>query len=132
MAKVSGEPLVPRLRSLFETVQRTLQETDIVKMSGVDEARRLLAIDSLLQVTMKKGVLHIELVDRPAAGGGDAEDDTNGGRFDNRIERLVVVDVVALSEAADQLAGLVTGESAVGVEFMLINLLARHNIGTWR
>ena len=104
----------------------------MVGASRVNKARRLLIVDGLLQVAVKKRILHVKLMNGPAAGGGDAEDDTNGGRFDNRIERLVVVDVVALSEAADQLAGLVTGESAVGVEFMLINLLARHNIGTWR
>ena len=101
-------------------------------MSRVDEARRLLTIDGLLQMAVKKRILHVKLMNGPAAGGGDAEDDTNGGRFDNRTERLVVVDAVALSEAADHPAGLVTGEGAIGVEFMLINPLSRHNVGTWR
>jgi len=81
---------------------------------------------------VKKRILHVKLMNGPAAGGGNAEDDTNGGRFDNWTKRLVVVNAVALSEAADHPAGLVTGEGAVGVEFMLINSLARHNVGTWR
>jgi len=101
-------------------------------VSRVDEAGRLLTVDGLLQVTEKKCILHVKLTNGLATGGGDAEDDMNGGRFDNRTERLVVVDAVALSEAADHPAGLVTGDGAVGVEFMLINPLARHNVGTWR
>ena len=101
-------------------------------MSRVDEAGRLLTVDGLLQVSVKKGVLHVHLVDRPTPGSGDAEDDADRRRLDDRVERLIVVDAVALSEAADHPAGLVTGEGAVGVEFMLINPLARHNVGTWR
>ena len=104
----------------------------MIGASGVNKAQRLLTVDGLLQVAVKKLILHVKLMNGPAAGGGYAEDDTNGGRFDNRTQRLVVVDVVAPSEAADQPAGLVTGEGAVGVEFMLINPLARHNVGTWR
>ena len=101
-------------------------------MSRVDEAGRLLTVDGLLQVTVKKCILHVKLMNGPAAGGGAAEDDTNGDRFDNPTERLIIVNAVALSEAADHPAGLVTGEGAVGVEFMLINPLASHNIRVGR
>ena len=62
----------------------------------VDETGRLLAVDCLIQMAVKKGVLHVQLMYRPGARGGDAEDDADGGRFDNRAERLVVVDVVLL------------------------------------
>ena len=65
-------------------------------VSRVNKARRLLTVDGLLQVAVKKSVLHIQLVYRPSARSGDAEDDPNSGRFDNRTERLVVVDAVLL------------------------------------
>jgi len=79
----------------------------------VDESRWLLAVDGLLQVTVNKGVLHIELMDQPEVGGGDAEDDTNRCRFDNQTEGLVVVDAVLLGEAADHPASLVFTERSV-------------------
>jgi len=47
-------------------------------------------------MAVKKGVLHIQLMYRPGMRGGDAEDDPDGGRLDNRTERLVIVDVVLL------------------------------------
>jgi hypothetical protein len=40
-------------------------------------------------MSVKKGVLHVRLVNWPGAQGGDAED---GLRLDNRTEGLVVVD----------------------------------------
>ena len=100
--------------------------------SRVDEAVRLLAVDRLVQMAVKKGVLHVQLMDRPGARSGDAEDDPDGGRFDNRAERLVVVDAVLLGEAADDLACLVASESAIGVVLLLEDPLARYDVGTRR
>jgi len=99
-------------------------------MRRVVETGRMLIVDSLLQVTVKKHILHVKLMNGPATRGSNAEDDTDGGRFNNRAERLDVVDAMALSEATDHSMGLLMSESAVGVEFMLINPFARHNVGT--
>ena len=73
---------------------------------------------------VKKGVLHVQLVDRPAPGSGDAEDDADRRWLDDGAERLIVVDAVVLSEAANNPASLVKGKRTIGVEFMLINPLA--------
>jgi hypothetical protein len=64
----------------------------MIRGGRVDEAGRLLTEDSLVQVAVEKGVLHVQLMDRPGARSGDAEDDSDGGQLDNRAERLVVVD----------------------------------------
>ena len=64
--------MVPSPWSLLEAVQGALQETDIVRVSRVDEAGRLLTVDGLLQVAVKKHILHVKLMNGPAAGGGDA------------------------------------------------------------
>ena len=40
----------------------------MIWMSWILEPRRLLAINSLRQGAMEKGILHIELVNRPPAG----------------------------------------------------------------
>jgi len=47
-------------------------------------------------MTMKEGILHVELMDRPRARYGEAEDDPNRGRFDNRTESLVIVESMLL------------------------------------
>jgi hypothetical protein len=92
LSKERGESLVPRSGSLLEPVQGLLEQADVVGSDRVDETRRLLAVDSLLKVTMKKSILHIELVKSPATGRGNTQEGLNGRRFDNRTEGLVVVE----------------------------------------
>jgi hypothetical protein len=102
----------------------------VIRRRGVDEARRLLAGDGLIQVTVKKAVLYIELMNRLVARYSDAENNPDRGRFDNRAEGLVVVDAVLLREATNHPASLMTGKGAVGVALMLKDPLAHHNIGS--
>ena len=94
----------------------------------VDETWWLLVVDRLVEVAMKKGILHIQLVDRPGAGDGNAENGPNGGLFDHRTEGLVVVNAFSLRKPADHPAGLVTSEGPIGMEFVPENPLARHNV----
>ena len=89
-----GEPLVPCPGRLLESIQGLLQE--LVGSRRVDETERLLAVDCLVQMAVKEGVLHVQLMYRPGARGGDAEENPDGSWFDNRVERLVVVNVVLL------------------------------------
>jgi hypothetical protein len=56
LTKKLGEPLVPRTGSLLEPVQGLLKQADVVRSSRVDKTRRPLAVDGLLEVTMKKSI----------------------------------------------------------------------------
>jgi len=96
----------------------------MVRGGRIDEARWLLAVDSLLKMSVKKRVLHVQLVNRPRVGSSDAQNSPNCRQFDNSAERLVVVDAVLLGEAADDPACLVASESAIGVVLVLEDPLA--------
>jgi len=50
---------------------------------------------------VKEGILHVKLVDRLGTRSSKAEDDAYRGRLDNGAECFVVVDAVALREAAN-------------------------------
>jgi hypothetical protein len=84
----------------------------VVGGGRIDEARRLLAIDCLVQMAMKKGVLHVQLMDRPGARNSNAENSPDGGWFDNRAERPIVVDAVTLLETTDDPPGLMTSQGS--------------------
>jgi hypothetical protein len=56
-------------------------------------------------------------------GDGDAEDDANHGRFDNRTEGLVKVNARLLRKAADYPPSLVPSKAAIRVELVLENPL---------
>jgi hypothetical protein len=56
-------------------------------------------------------------------GDGDAEDDADRGRFDNRTEGLVEVNARLLRKAADYPPSLVPSKAAIGVKLVLENPL---------
>jgi hypothetical protein len=116
----------------LQSVQGLLQVANMVGASKVDEARRLLAVDRLVKVSVKKSVLHVQLVNGPGTGSGDVEDCPDGRRFDHRAESPVVVDAVLLGEAANDLACLVPSKSTVGVVLMLEDPLPGDDVGSRR
>src|SRR6266540_3990714 len=83
-------------------------------------------------MTVKESVLHVQLMNGPGVGGGDAKDDTYRGRLDDQAERLVVVDAVLLREAPNYPASFVAGKRTIGVEFMFKSPLARNHVSVGR
>jgi hypothetical protein len=55
----------------------------MVRSRGVDETRRLLAIDCFFQLPMKKCILHVQLMDRLTTRNRNVEDDADRGLFDH-------------------------------------------------
>ena len=78
-------------------------------MSRVDEAYRLLAVHGLRQMTVKKCILHVKLVDWPRSRSSNAEDNAYRGRLYDGAECLVVVDAVALRKSVNHPTRLVAG-----------------------
>uniref|UniRef100_A0A0A9A781 Uncharacterized protein n=1 Tax=Arundo donax TaxID=35708 RepID=A0A0A9A781_ARUDO len=101
----------------------------MVRGRWIDEARRLLTVDCLLKMTVKKGVLHVQLSNRPGTGSGDAQNSSNSRWFDHRAEGLVIVDAVLLGEAADHPARLMASKSTIGVVLMLEDPLSGNDVG---
>jgi len=114
---------------LLQSIQGLLQTANVVWGTRVDESWRLLTVDGLLEVAVKKCVLHVQLVNRPGAGRSDAEYRPYGGRFNNRAEGLVIVDALALGEASDNPASLVASEGPIGMELVPEDPLPRHDVG---
>jgi hypothetical protein len=69
---IVSEPLVPSPRGLLEVVERFVQTTHKLGSSRIDEAGRLLAVDLLVKIAMKEGVLDVHLTNWPATRRGDA------------------------------------------------------------
>jgi hypothetical protein len=73
----------------------------MVGLLFVDEAGRLLVVDTFKKLPMKKHILHVQLVHRPVVRGGEVKDCPNHGGFDDRGECLIEVDPRSLVEAVD-------------------------------
>ena len=63
--KICGKPLVPRVGSLLQAVEKLLQQTEMNMCRWVDETRGLLAVVGLLKTAMEKDILDIKVVNRP-------------------------------------------------------------------
>lgn len=98
----------------------------MVKSGGVDEARRLLGVNSFVQVAMKKGI-HVQMVDQPGMQDRDVENDLRRGPLDHSTEGLIVVNNVLLGEATNH-PTLCDGKT-IDVELMLEDLSVCHSVG---
>jgi hypothetical protein len=78
-------------------------------VTGIDEAARLAAVDSLCQSAMEEGILDVELMDHPDPG----EDGANNGDLDDGAKGLVVVYSRALCESSKDPTGLIEVEGAI-------------------
>jgi hypothetical protein len=96
----------------------------------VNKTRGPLAIHHFLKIFMKKDILDIKLSNRPGAGEGDLKNKADGGMFDDRVERLIIVYSRALGIALDNPPSLATSKSAIRVEFVAKNLLACDHVST--
>jgi hypothetical protein len=123
---------VPSPGCLFQTVEGFVEFADVVRESSISKASGLRAVDSFSQGAVKKGILHIKLMDWPVSGMSQGEDCSDSGRLHNRTECFVVIDPGALSESTKYPAGFVAVEGAISMEFVTKNPLSSDNIGLVR
>jgi len=70
---------------------------------------------------VEKGVLHIELVNRPVQGMSQGNDSMNSGRLDNRAESLVIVDAGLLGEPTEYPTSFVSVQRTISMKLVLEN-----------
>lgn len=78
--QVCDKEVVPSARSLLQTINGLIELADHIEMNMINKASRLIAVDNLSEGSMKKGILDIQLMNRPRTGEGQSEDCTNGSR----------------------------------------------------
>jgi hypothetical protein len=116
------ETLKPSAGSLLKTIEGTTQPADHSSRNGV--AWRRLHIDFLTKLTIKKGVLDIQLRDRPLTDRGNSEKGPNSGHMSNWSKCLLIVNAILLLKATSHKASLVALKRAIGASFDLVYPLA--------
>jgi len=59
-------------------------------------------------MSMQKGILHIELTNRPMTRYSKAKNSTNGGRLDHRTESLIIIYAMLLRKSTDNPSSFMT------------------------
>jgi hypothetical protein len=90
----------------------------MVRARIINKTWWLLTIYHFIQVVIEKGILDIELTDRPRAGDSNGEDETDGGRLDNRTEGLIIVEAWTLRVSTNHPASFMASKSSIRVKFV--------------
>jgi hypothetical protein len=106
-----------------------VQLSDMCRVLEVDEPRWLCTVHSLIEGAIEEGILHVELMNRPGVGDGNAEDGLNHCQFDNQTEHFIIVDVGLLGVATGDPTSLVARQGAVRVELVLEDPLVEDEVG---
>jgi hypothetical protein len=93
-----GEALKPSMRSLLEAIERTTETTNMALRNRV--ARRWVQVD-LMQLTVKKSILHVKLRNSPPTNRGHRNNSMNSGPVSNRSKDLIVMSVLLLKATSN-------------------------------
>ena len=86
-----SKTLVADTRHLLQPIERFSQAAHIIRVMRIPETQWLMHVDSLMKITMQKGILNIELMNGPGPGESNGENGANGRRFHHRAESLLTV-----------------------------------------
>jgi hypothetical protein len=108
---------------LLEAVERTMETTNMAIRNRV--ARRWVHIDLLMQLTVKKIVLHVKLRDSPPTNRGHHNKRMNGGPVSDRSESLLIVRSILLLKTMSNKMHFKALNRTIRVSLDLVGPLAR-------
>jgi hypothetical protein len=79
LGKKRTETRIPSARRLLQTVESSLQLAHVVRIPSILKTRRLLHIDILSEMPMKKRITDINLSKCPSSRDSQRENKANGG-----------------------------------------------------
>jgi hypothetical protein len=95
----------------------------------INKSSRLTALYGLQEGAMQEHILHINLMNGPAARDGQEEHCADHGQLEHQAEGLIIVDVELLGEAVKAPTSLVAFQKSIGVELVLEDQFVGDDIG---
>ena len=122
------ELVEPRTRALLQPIDSLLEETHLRRLPLSNVPRRLLHEYLLIEVSVKEGVGHVQLMKRPGLIQSDGEEDTDGAEARHRRECLMIVKTIGLRKATGHERRLVASDGAIRIVLEGVHPLAGDNI----
>jgi hypothetical protein len=117
-----GEALKPSMRGLLEAIERMREMTNMAIENRV--ARWWVHVDLLMQLTVKKIILHIKLRDSPPTNRGHCNKSMNGGLVSNMSKSFLIVTTVLLLNTTSNKMHFIALNRAIRAGLDLIDTLA--------
>src|SRR6266540_2335432 len=89
-----GEALKPGAGSLLEAIERATETIDLTIRNRVSRGR--VHVDLLMQLAMKKSILHIKLRDGPSANRSNSNKSMDSGPMGNMSKCLLIITPILL------------------------------------
>jgi hypothetical protein len=124
--------VVPCSQCLLRAVEGLVEPTHLLRVSRVNKAGWLTAINYLGECDMEEGVLDIELVHSPTRGDIQSRHNLDGDRLDDRVEGLIIVHTGALSEPPEDPTNLVPAKRVICLDLVLKDPLTGDDVGPRR
>src|SRR5438105_8046177 len=118
-----GEALKPCAESLLEAVERATETTDVTIRDRV--SRRRVHVDLLMQLTMKKSILHIKLRDGPSANRSNSNKSMDSGPMSNRSKGLLIITPILLLKPTCNRTRFIALNGAIRAGLNFVDPLAR-------
>jgi len=81
----------PGMGSLVQAIKGFVQLTNVGREVGIGKTLWLGPIHLFVKITINKGILHIELTNKPTVSDGKCKNNVNIGGLNNRTESLIVI-----------------------------------------
>jgi hypothetical protein len=117
---------------LFEAVEGFVEAANMCGVCGINKPGGLLTVDRLSKIAMEECIFDVHLMNRPRVCGGNAEDDANGSRFDNRAKCLTIIQSRLLCKSTNNPSSFVSCQGAIGMKFVPIDPFSCYQVNTCR
>ena len=121
-----------RTRALLQPIDSLLEETHRRRLPLSNVPRRLLHEYLLIEVSVKEGIGHVQLMKRPRLIQSDGEENTDGAEARHMRECLMIIKTVGLRKATGHETCLVASDGAIRIVLEGVHPLAGDNIGIKR
>jgi hypothetical protein len=95
-------------------------------MGRINKIRRLLTVNGLLEMSVKKGVLHIQLMNRPLTRGSNAQHSPNRSLLNHRAECLIIINTRLLIISPSNPASLMLREGTIYILISTATVQKQH------
>jgi hypothetical protein len=97
------------------------------------ESRAILIapVNILTQLTIKKGILHIKLRDKPLPNRSHSKKSVNSGHMSNRSKSLIIIPVLLLLKTMSNKTSLIALKRTIRASLILIDPFTSDRMNTW-
>ena len=120
----------PLSGGLFEAIERSVEETNITRVSKRVTSRGS-HVDFLIQVAMKKGIIDVKLVDTLRTSSGNNKEEANSDSLCNRGEAIKVIHTHNLIVSLGNKARLVAIDCTIEIELSFKKPTTTNSRLTW-